>query len=257
MFWGMLHAFVIVTSFGLTIFFYFEDFMGLNFYGLCGLTPTRRLSWNLTLPALEIMCSFVFIVLGIFTFVYFRKHMPGGERFRRRKVEEGKIIFMYVTGFSLFDIVMSTMSLLLDLNCTQPEPIPELNLLVTITNILRLAEFSFLLFLIMFNEKFRKKFKHTLKSMCQGRVSRSSSLDMLKIEMEDVFFNEKLLEMKEISNEIDLLLLSQVYTIISGIYIAYYEYFREGRRLENIRRINYRECISFSMDNKSIMGYET
>lgn len=51
--------------------------------------------------------------------------------------------------------------------------------------------------------------------------------------------------------------MSQIYTIISGIYIAYFEYFREGRRLESIRRINYRECISFYIDNKSIMGYET
>lgn len=177
----MLHAFVITASFALTIFFYFEDFMGLNFYGLCGLTATRRLSWNLTLPIMEIICSLIFMVLGIFTFVYFRKHMPGGERFKRRKVEESKIIFMYVTGFSIFDIIMSTMSLLLDLNCTRPQPIPELNLLVTITNVIRLVEFGFLIFLIMFNEKFRKKFKHTLKGICQNKVARTSSLDMLRV----------------------------------------------------------------------------
>lgn len=38
----MLHVFVITSSIGITIFFYFYDFMGLNFYGICGVTATRR-----------------------------------------------------------------------------------------------------------------------------------------------------------------------------------------------------------------------
>jgi hypothetical protein len=49
-FWRILHAFVILISVLLTIFFYLEDFMGLNFYGLCGVTQTRKLDWNIILP---------------------------------------------------------------------------------------------------------------------------------------------------------------------------------------------------------------
>lgn len=156
---------------------------------------------------------------------------------------------------------MSVMSLLLGLNCMQVQPIQGLNVMITITNICRLLEFAFLIFLIMFNEKFRKKFQHTLRSIFRKYKSRASLEDMLKtIEMEDVFFDEKLLEMKEKANSIDLLLLSQVYTIISGVYVAYLEYFKDIHSdLENraIRSINYRESISFSICNKSIMGYET
>lgn len=53
------------------------------------------------------------------------------------------------------------------------------------------------------------------------------------------------------------MLLSQVYTIISGIYIAYYEYFREPCQQEKIRRIHFRENISFGINPQSIMDYET
>ena len=100
---------------------------------------------------MEILCSVVFMVLGIFTFVYFRKHMPGGERFRRRKMEEGKIICMYVTGFSFFDIVMSVMTLVLGVSCNQQKPISIFHIFITITNIIRLIEFCFLIFLIIYN----------------------------------------------------------------------------------------------------------
>lgn len=77
-FWRILHAFVILISVLITIFLYLEDFMGLNFYGLCGVTQTRKVGWNIIFPIIEIIASIIFAFLGIFTFVYFRKHMPSG-----------------------------------------------------------------------------------------------------------------------------------------------------------------------------------
>lgn len=93
--------FVVASSIGLTIFFYFYGFMGLNFYGLCGMTATRKMPYSPTMPSIEIICSLIFAILGAFTYVYFKKHMPGGGNFRKKKLEESKIIFMYVLGFSL------------------------------------------------------------------------------------------------------------------------------------------------------------
>lgn len=74
----MLHVFVIIISLVLNILFFIEDFVGLNFYGFCGFTSTRRLNFNYSLPSLELVASIIFLILGIFTFVYFKKHMPGG-----------------------------------------------------------------------------------------------------------------------------------------------------------------------------------
>ena len=110
----MLHVFVIGICIFITIFLFFEDFMGLNFYGLCSLTPTRKTTFNLILPGTEIGGSILFGVVGIFTYSYFKKHMPGGEAFRRKKIKESRIILMYVTGFSIYLILTSTMSLLIN-----------------------------------------------------------------------------------------------------------------------------------------------
>lgn len=167
---------------------------------------------------------------------------------------------MYVTGFSLFEILTSVTGLILDINCTRAQPMPAINILITIVNICRLIEFLFLIFLILYNDKFRNKFKNTLKGIFQTKNGLNTSFHSQAIEMEDIFFDEKLLEMKEKDNQIDLLFLSQVYTIISGIYITYYEYFKkfcEDQKKINLRRINFRDNVLFSIDNKTIMDYET
>ena len=77
--------FVIGICIFITIFLFFEDFMGLNFYGLCSLTPTRKTTFNLILPGTEIGGSVLFGVVGIFTYSYFKKHMPGGKHSEEKK----------------------------------------------------------------------------------------------------------------------------------------------------------------------------
>ena len=66
-----------------------------------------------------------------------------------------------------------------------------------------------------------------------------------EIEMEKLAFDEKLLKIKEKENKIDLLLVSQIYTIISGVYVANFEYNSEEDSVVEIRRIHFKENISF------------
>jgi hypothetical protein len=46
---------------------------------------------------------------------------------------------------------MSATSLILDINCTQDIPLPQINILVTVVNLSRILEFIFLIFLILLN----------------------------------------------------------------------------------------------------------
>lgn len=89
------------------------------------------------------------------------------------------------------------MSLLIQLNCLQEQPLPEITVLTTIVNLFRLLEYAFLLFLILFNQRFRMKFKHLLRGIFQREAGVRAMQGLReKFEMEDVFFDENLLELK-------------------------------------------------------------
>lgn len=118
-FWNTLHGIVVMISIVITLFFFLMDMMGLNFYGLCSLTNVRITNNTIGLPIFQLVASFVFVILGIYTYLYFRKHMPEGENFKRRKQQQSRIILMYVVGFSIFLVLESTISLLLELNCSK------------------------------------------------------------------------------------------------------------------------------------------
>lgn len=57
---------------------------------------------------------------------------------------------MYVTGFSLFLALESTISILIILNCIK-YTIDGIDILLQFMNIVRLVQFVFLIFLILFN----------------------------------------------------------------------------------------------------------
>ncbi len=85
LFWNTLHVIVIMISLIITLFFFLINMMGLNFYGLCALTDVRNGNDNIGMPIFELVASFAFGMLGVYTYCYFRKHMPASENFRRRK----------------------------------------------------------------------------------------------------------------------------------------------------------------------------
>lgn len=122
--------------------------------------------------------ALIFCIIGLFTRSYFNKHMPGGESFRRKKLKESRIIFLYVTGFSIFLFLMGLIELLVNINCIQKSPLSGITVLVTIANISRLMEFVFLLVLVLMQDNFRRKFKRMLKNIFESQSSKSNSMQV-------------------------------------------------------------------------------
>ena len=116
-FWRILHLAIIIVSLLLTVFVWLDDFIGLSYNGLCGITLTRKPRLNIALPSLSLVFAVFFTILGIFTYFYFQKHIPKSEGFQRRKYSESKIIGMYVVVFSLVLILTTAFSLVTNINC--------------------------------------------------------------------------------------------------------------------------------------------
>lgn len=50
--------------------------------------------------------------------------------------------------------------------------------------------------------------------------------------------------------------MSQIYTIISGVYIANFEYNTQEESVNEVRSIHFKENVSFRLDQQSIINYE-
>jgi cytochrome b subunit of formate dehydrogenase len=140
---------------------------------------------------------------------------------------------LYVVGFAAFWISESVIVILLYLNCKQTKPDADFFPLVTLFNLLRLTQCFFIYFVIFKSENVRRAFKKFLKKMF---TNNSKSHDLKKMDSlsqetstnpnEEIFnFESLLLDIQEQNNNIDILKISQVVTIVSGIYVAYKEYY--------------------------------
>ena len=129
---------MILLSILLTVFLWLDDFIGLNYDGLCGMSLTRRPRLNIALPSLSLGFALFFTILGIFTYFYFRKHLPKSESFQRRKYNESKIIGMYVVGFSVYLILIAIFALIININCENESPQPGVTVFATISNCLKI-----------------------------------------------------------------------------------------------------------------------
>lgn len=146
--------------------------------------------------------------MGIFTYRYYNKHMPEGQ-FKLRKAEYSKIIFLFVIGFSLCELIPNILVLIIALYYQKPEP-KLLVSLITISNITRILEYYFTILLIVWNDRFRQGLKAMLKKLFMkltpGRL-RSASISSVEVdsmkhsfEMEEIVVNEKLLQIKDRAN---------------------------------------------------------
>lgn len=71
----------------MTYIFWNYDLLGLNIFGLCGITFIRNPAVAISIPAISLMIVIVFLGLGLFTLNYFRRHMPNTIGLRRKKYQ--------------------------------------------------------------------------------------------------------------------------------------------------------------------------
>jgi hypothetical protein len=74
--WKFVYAIVFIVTSISTFFLWQEGFLGLNIYGLCGVTFMRQPNTSVALPVIIIFFNVLFLIAGLFTINYFKKHMP-------------------------------------------------------------------------------------------------------------------------------------------------------------------------------------
>lgn len=112
--------------------------MGLNIFGLCGVSFIRRPDESLAVPIASIAFNSIFLLAGMFTLKYFTRHMPNTLGLRRKKLVQKQILIIYVVGYSFFWLFGSAIEMTLYYNCISGSPQDRLLPLISIYNILRL-----------------------------------------------------------------------------------------------------------------------
>jgi len=83
--WKIIYVTTIVFALTVTYVFWYFDFLGLNIYGLCGVTFIRQPAVKIYVPAFTLVSVIVFFSVGFFTIKYFKKHMPNSIGLRKKK----------------------------------------------------------------------------------------------------------------------------------------------------------------------------
>lgn len=134
--------------------FWWFKYLGLNMYGTCSFRIT-----NYTIPILASISAAVFIVLGYFSLSYFNKHMPETSGLRLKKYREARKYSLFIFGVSIIEIVNAALEFVAMVNCWSNQPNPAVYFVVTLVNLLRLAEFIFLLYVSTNSKLFRTKLR--------------------------------------------------------------------------------------------------
>ena len=221
----------IVLAMGSTALLWWGRLIGLNIFGLCEMTFIREPA--LSLVPLIVLCvlTAVFLVVGVFTVNYFRKHMPDTVGLRYKKYQESKLLMYYLVGYGLLQTVSLAINIAELVNCESSNPSASFLPLVTVYNILRIVRFLYIFFILFNNLQFRRVFKKYIKRVFSKggggeKISEHVNSSFRESFRDENFdFEEFFLEIKDEKNEIDLLKMSQVLTIVSGIYIAYRQYY--------------------------------
>lgn len=127
--------------------------------GICQIASTRNNYQQLYFPVLQLSFSFVFVCFAFVTFRYFKRKMPQGEALNRRKYEENDLISRFTIGMSLILVLFSAAMLVLFLNCLNTDPDGSMMVFATIFNLTRLAEFIYLIGVMLNYRKIGNKVK--------------------------------------------------------------------------------------------------
>ena len=122
-----------------TYLMWYGGILGLNIFGLCGITFIRFSKITSIIPIIGISFNVLFLIVGVFAIQYFKKHMPNSIGLRKKKRHEKQILILYVIGYTAFGTVLSIIMLVLYLNCNQTNPKPELVPLITLFNYVRMT----------------------------------------------------------------------------------------------------------------------
>ena len=79
-----------------TYLMWYGGILGLNIFGLCGITFIRFSKITSIIPIVGISFNVLFLIVGVFAIQYFKKHMPNSIGLRKKKRHEKQILFLYV-----------------------------------------------------------------------------------------------------------------------------------------------------------------
>lgn len=162
--------------------------------------------------------------------------MPNTVGLRSKKYKESRLLTVYIVGYSIFLIILLVINIVELLNCHKSNPQSFLEIFITVLNLVRLSQFVFFFVIVFKNESFRRSFKKFWKSKFITKdqmVDISKASSFFKSGEADVDFEELFLDIKEEQNQLDILKISQVVTLVSGIYVAYKQYFNAGEYLRH------------------------
>lgn len=139
-------------------------------------------SWNIIMPSLEVFFSILFFFVGLYTFIYFKKHMSEEGQLKNRKANYNKVILLFVSGYSIFLLCLSLTNLLLAIDCQKSTPSSVYHFMVIFVNILRPVQFAFTLSIVLWNVRFRRKFKMLVKNILSCKCFKPKRKDSSKID---------------------------------------------------------------------------
>ena len=119
---------------------------------MCGNSFVRRANASIAIPIVFLVKNIIFLAVGIYTIVYVKNRYPDSGDFRpNRKIMKHSVIF-FVTGYSFFWFIESSINLVLYQNCMSDNPKVSYTPLATTYNLLSVCE-CLLIFFVIFREK--------------------------------------------------------------------------------------------------------
>lgn len=240
------------------------DWYGLSQFGFCTVVSTRNNYQQVYFPIIDLSFSLMFVCFAFFTYRYFRVHMPEGVALNRRKFEENGVMTRFVIGMSIILVVFSVATLVLYLNCLDPNPL--MLIWASIFNLTKLVEFLYLIFVMLSYKKVGNKVKKLFRGAFSRQSVGSSVLIREKrltekelLDFIDIGMKEKILDIQEEESQIDFIRITQVMTILTGIKIAYQEYLcasQSVERINDLKNLYFHEDVSFEISPKLIKHYE-
>ncbi len=97
-FFKCIHKICIIAAIAITGGFWGLNLIGLSQFGLCQITSTNNGSPTYELPIINLVASVAYVLFGIYTYCYFKKHMPLVEGLSKRRYRENKLVSIFVIG---------------------------------------------------------------------------------------------------------------------------------------------------------------
>jgi hypothetical protein len=155
----------LVISFVIVVLAWAFSWIGLSQLGICEFTSTSGTPTEYEFPIFQLAYGFFFAVFAVWTYRYFRAHMPQTSALNRRKWEESMLIARFTIGMSIIELLYSVANFVLFNNCQLYDPLPSMMVFATIFNLTRILEFCYLIAVMLLYPKIGKKVKKLFRSL--------------------------------------------------------------------------------------------